>query len=290
MGRAWGDRMTLAKIARGFKRLWYEDGTAGGMVPAVKVVEGVSALDLSMGRVPGVSCVQKFGQNASVQTSGTGEDIWSAGGNYTGWIQVALAVRIKAGGDAADDAGGAGAQSVTIEGLDENWALASETVVTNGTSVSLPTTTKFIRVFRAYAAAAGTYGTGVGSNVGTIVIENTTPVVMAQIEAVAGQTEQAIYSVKASCTAYMSALHIYVGAATKTSTVSLYKRLNGDDIVTPFGATRIVQRFSAIAGYTPITFDCMPSFPAMTDIWVRGVSQTQANAVSATFDLYLVDD
>ena len=85
----------------------------------------------------------------------------------------ATALRIKAGGNAADDAAGAGARSVRLTGLSATGAVVSETLATAGASASAATTQTFIRLFDAEVIDSGTYGTqSVGSHVGDIVIEN----------------------------------------------------------------------------------------------------------------------
>ena len=248
-------------------------------------------LDVARGAISGMSCVQKFGHNTSVQTSGTGEDIWSVGGDYTGFLQAAVAVRIASGGNAADDQdGGAGARSVTISGLDENWAEATETVNTEGADASSATTTTFIRVNRAFVASTGAYGVG---NTGAITIETTGGVTVAGIEALEGQTQMAITAVPAGKTAYLTYVRLLVGGgATKTATVSLYRRQSADAIVAPFGPRRLVQSYDTIPGGAAFEteYRCYPVFPAKTDIWFRGISQTTAQAVNCTFDLFFVDD
>jgi len=268
----------------------FEDEDAK-LIPVVSVDPALEdGLLIAVGSVPGASVVHKFGRNDTVITTGTGADIWSPGGDYTGWIQTAVAVRIKAGGDAADDAAGAGAQSVLISGLDQDWAPATDVVATAGASASLPTTTTFIRVNRCYVVDVGTYGAGVGSNVGDIVIETTGGVVMAQIDALSAQTEMAIWAVPAGVTAYLSSFHVHVGGGSKTTTVSVFARENADVTSSPFGATRLRERFVELAGYVPISYPSPPRFTEKSDVWVRGLSQTQANAVSATLCLTLIDN
>lgn len=107
----------------------------------------------------------KFGRNIAVGASQ--EDIWSPGTAYP-WGTAPEAVRVASGGNANDTAAGTGIRSVTIQGLDENWRLAEETVDTAGSSASTSTTTTFNRVFRVFGATCGTYG---GVSADDIVIE-----------------------------------------------------------------------------------------------------------------------
>ena len=57
---------------------------------------------------------------------------------------------------------GTGVHRVTIEGLDANYNLVTDTLITNGTSTRT-STVEFLRVFRAYVTEAGTTGTNEGT-------------------------------------------------------------------------------------------------------------------------------
>ena len=119
----------------------------------------------------GITTQHKFANNPSLTTI---EDVWATGGTYAGWITYTAAVRVAAGGNAADTAAGAGARTVYIEGLDQNWAVANETVTLAGGSASSFTSTTFRRVYRAYVASTGTYH---GTNTAAISIQDASSVV-----------------------------------------------------------------------------------------------------------------
>lgn len=96
--------------------------------PSVLVRPTLPWLDISRGLTSNISVVKKFGRNASVGTSFVPVAL---GGIYrTPTSTSATTLRIKAGGNANDDAAGTGAREVTLEGLDENFELASEAVAT----------------------------------------------------------------------------------------------------------------------------------------------------------------
>jgi len=68
---------------------------------------------------------------------------------------VAIAVEVVST-DADDTAAGAGAQAVTVWGLDENFIPASEEVEMAGLTASTDTTTLWSRVFGCYVSRSGT--------------------------------------------------------------------------------------------------------------------------------------
>ena len=220
---------------------------------------------------------------------GTGgyEDLWTGGGTYN-WLQAAVAVRIKVGGNAADDTSGAGAQTVVVEGLDQNWALASETIVTAGASASSATTTTFIRIHRAYIGNVGTY---TGGNTAAILIETTGDVLVAQIEAAQGRSQLALYSVPAGKTAYLTRLAVSVSATgTKTATIRAFKREDADDATTPFTGKQLVAEYDEVNGEVERTFDAWISIPEKSDLWFSAIADANETLVEASFDLILVDD
>lgn len=135
----------------------------------------------------------KFGHILST-TGGVFEVVWP-GGTRT-LPTSALPVRIKAGGTAADTAGGTGAKEIIVEGLDANYQPVSEAIATNGISASAATTAAFLRLDRAYVTKVGSGGV----NAGNITIEQTGGTVMNFIEANEGQTQMAALTVPAGST------------------------------------------------------------------------------------------
>jgi len=215
----------------------------------------------------------------------TVEDIWSTGGLYSGWLTAASAVRVKSGGNVNDTSAGTGARTITIQGLDQNWAVASETVTLAGASASAATSTTFIRVFRAYVATTGTY---TGTNTGNIVIETTGGVVMAGILAGYSQTQMAIYTVPAGMTGYVRRISASVDA-TKATTVEFWRRDNADTVSAPYSAKRLWNVFASLSGAASENFGSpVGPFAAKTDIWVSATGPAGGTGVSAEFDLVLV--
>ena len=246
-------------------------------------------LDEATGRHTGRDTVYKFGSNANV-ASATEEDIWNAGGIYSGWLTAASAVRIRSGGNTNDTAAGTGARSVTIVGLDENFVEAEETVATAGSSASSATTTTFIRVFRAYVATTGTY---TGRNTGNILIETTGGTLMAQIGLDRGgnglgQTQLALYTVPAGKVAYIRRVAANVEGA-KAADVFFYRRESADTVSAPYVGRRTFYTFLGLTGAAESMLSSYigPIGPK-ADIWVAAVGPSGGASVSAGFDLVLV--
>lgn len=243
------------------------------------------ALDISRGFAGGQSGVGKFGANPNVAASSTEDVIFTGTIN---WLTAATTVRIKSGGNTNDTSSGSGAQQVIVEGLDENWEEASETITTNGSSASTATTTTFIRLNRAYVGNVGTY---TGANTGNITIENSGGGTdLLTIEAGVGQTQSSAYTIPAGKTGYLT--RVRVGSTTaKASDISFWQRRNADDVTTPFTGKRLVRRFLGVAGSRPVDFETYPSFPARTDLWASITTGSgAAGAGEIAYDLILVDD
>lgn len=256
-------------------------GTIGRGFDATVVRPADYNLSAARGEFEGVVTVGKFGQNASVGTSV--EDIWDFGGGYTGFLTAAVAVRIKVGGNANDDAAGSGAQSVTIEGLDGSYNAISETVVTAGASASSPTTATFLRVSRAYIVDVGTYH---GANAANIDIETTGGVLVAEIGVGLGQTELAIYTVPAGFTAYIRRAWAVLDGS-KVASIQLWRSEAADDVSTPFTGKRIIRNWPGISGSYVAEFNSYIVVSEKSDIWMSGAASSNTIGIAAGFDLIL---
>jgi len=143
---------------------------------------------------------------------GTSYTALSFGGTL--WANtVARQVRVKAGGNVADTAAGAGATAVIVIGIGEDLSEISETIETAGASASAYTTARFFRVYR-LRTLSGSYVTsaGDGNNTGVIVIEDEEADVVATIPALGGSSEIGHYMVPAGLCLHMDNLSFTVQA------------------------------------------------------------------------------
>jgi hypothetical protein len=273
----------------------YIDGTLPHDNP---IVEGRNALvtrpagsfrmDVARGLHPEHSDEHKFGYNAAIP-NGSFADVYTYGASVAvyPWPTAALPMRIRVGGNGADDSSGAGARSIMVQGLDTNFQPIEEVIVTKGALVSDSTSQSFRRVYRAFVVDTGAYGVG---NTGAILVENTSGAVLAHIPVGIGQTQQTHYTVPAGKTAYISHVHAQVAVGTnKDADVRMFQRLNADIIAAPFGAKRLVTQYIGLqgnGGHLPI--NSFVAFAAKTDIWFDAQGNGAVTGVNVSYDLALI--
>lgn len=243
-------------------------------------------IQIAIGHITGMSFVHKFGANAAAGT--TREDIWSEGGVYN-WPTAAVSLRVAPGGNAADTSDGAGARTIVVEGLDENFNQVSETITLAGASASAATTTTFFRVFRSFVLTSGTY---TGANVGDIDIEDSSVSPenkLAHIEAADGQTQMTHYTVPENKKAYLTNIGIS-SDSNKSFNIRVMQRQNADTVAAPFTSPRILYEVETL---TQPHNDPIASFIELsekTDIWADAKVKTGSGSVTLHYDLLLVND
>jgi len=239
-------------------------------------------LQVSKGAIRGHSSIDKFGINEDVDTGTTPEDVWGGGGTYSYYPTSEESVQISSD-SASDAAAGIGARTVQVQGLDANWAVATEVVTLDGTN-TVDLETDFIRVFRMIVTSAGSSNT----NAGTITLQGSTDTA-AVILAGQGQTQQAIYTVPGGHTGY---LHKWYAGLSKTGPareaqftyqVRAFGQIyvvKGDLVASNVGSTLVERKFQ-----------CPVVIPEKSDIKVvcESVSANDTG-VFAGFDIVLKED
>lgn len=237
----------------------------------------------------GYELVHKFGVNTAVGTSFAPVTL---GGVYpTPQSTGAVALRIRAGGNAADDAAGAGAQEVTLYGLGEDFEHASAALATAGASASDPSTVLFTRLPRAVVSKSGTYASAVaGSHAGTIVIEDTAGNEWATILLNGfphATTNIAVYSVAANEVAYIRHVDIFTDSA-KSTEVLLFKRENADELAAPYSPMKVLTNFITQGGADEHDLSHSPiRVEGPADIGFMAKVDVGSAVVSAGFELIL---
>jgi len=230
-------------------------------------------LDIPAGDDGSKSSLNKFGYSADIDTSA--EEVWDGGVAYAGFLATADTISAIST-SVEDDTGGDGALTITIQGLDETYAFAEETLTMNGQTTTTETNTTFLRVFRVSVTTAGVSLT----NEGTITLASTTPTTVAIISATKGQTLMALYTVPLGKTLYMTKWYLSTGKGDDIYG-ELFKREFG-------GAWRIQHSQSVYQGQAVHEFNPYLKFTEKTDIKVMALSSNLNTMGSAGFDGVLV--
>lgn len=243
--------------------------------------DGNFNLQLARGQIYNHSHVFKYGFNAAVGT--TAETIWLQGAAYN-WIPTAAAMKVSSA-SANDTAAGTGARTIRVEGLDANFDVLTEDVTMDG-QTQVTTTGVFYRVHRAYVLTAGSVNTNDGiiyvytgtETTGTPDVAGT---VYTTIGAGEGQTLQAIYTIPAGYTGYMTQIEAGSKDGTNATTITLRTRVNG-------GAFRTQQKFIVFKSTSQLYHDIPITIAEKTDVEVQGDAAASTTDVAASFDLILV--
>jgi len=261
-----------------------------GVIPGVATTRHVELLAAQRAAPADLLTIHKFGKNRAV---GTTFAPVALGGIYrTPGVGAETALRIKAGGNAADTAAGAGAREVTLYGVDATGAEVSEAVATAGIAASAATTTEFLRLFRVVVTGSGTYASAsAGSHAGAITIENAAGTEdWASIQASdfpRGQSEIGAYTVPAGWTAFLYYAAIFTDS-TKRTDVLCFRR--GGVLITaaPFEAMRLVFETQARGSEEEVTFGLPVRFPENTDVGFMAKVDSGTAEVDVDFELLLI--
>lgn len=222
-------------------------------------------LQVARGQVDGHSTVNIYGYQPAVATSFI--PVWE---NATAYTYPVSATTMNLAGSNGDTA------TITITGLDANYAVISENVVLNGTT-PVTTTKSYLRINSMNVAV------GSATNPSGVVtlkdLTNTT--IYAQINAGVGRTQAAIYTVPAGYTFFLSRIDI------NTS-------LNGNNFATyqnktiaSNGVVQLTQQAPFAINYH--TQRVMPrAFAEKTDIQLMCKVNSSTGAISISQEGYLI--
>ena len=238
-------------------------------------------LAIARGFTKGHKALYKFGYNPDV--NGEEETVWAQGGNMT---YPTSAVTMFVSSTSANDAnGGTGANSILIQGLDENYDEIEETVFLNG-QTQVATQLAYLRVYRAFVTLAGTGGTSggtiyVGSSGATGGVPNTT--VYSNLS-FGNQTQIAAYTVPAGYTLYLDDINFTaaLSQANKTATCSFVSRTFGSNVF----RTRLINVLQS--NQLIAKFEYPQPFTEKTDLECRVSTNTINNAIGASFQGVLI--
>lgn len=236
-------------------------------------------LAVAAGYIPGWESFRKFGVNDAV-TSGT-EEMWSPGAIRV--LPTSAGALSVVSSSIADDsaAGGTGAWTIRVEGLDSNYEDIAETIVLDGQVAVASVSTDWFRVNRAYNVTAGTGEI----NAGNISI-SIGGALQAYIKDIEGQTQQTQYTVPADKTILVN--NFTMGVGRMPGNVDLHVKslikLYGDNT-----AWRAISEIWLYNGQTYANADAVTLLPEKTEVrqQIVGNVSTQAFAV---WGGYLIDN
>jgi len=227
-----------------------------------------------------------------VEGVGTNEVVIGGGANpFTGFLTTADTLRVASGGDTGDTAAGLGAQSIQLLGLDENFALVTETIVTNGSSASVSTTATYIRLFTARVIDSGTYSDGIsGANLDDMEIETTGGITIETIFAERGITQSSIRTIPAGFTGFIVSLSGQVDGD-KVGTVAVFGRSSAGETGASVGARVLLGNIPNIVGREGKPLKTFPPIPEKTDIWATAVKPGGGTTMAGVdYQLILIKD
>lgn len=252
---------------------------------------GDALVAIAKGLTPYHSIIHKFGKSAAI---GTAFSPVSIGNIYqTPQPAGATALRIKAGGNANDTAAGSGAQEITLQGLDETGTVVTEAVATAGASASSATATTFIRLFRAYVSASGTYATSsAGSHADDIVIENgaggTDWATIDSTDFARSQTEIGAYSIPAGYDGYLMNTVGFTDSS-KITTILFFQRTGILSAAAPYDAMRVVFEERVEGGGFEFKPEVPIKFAGPCDVGFLAKVNTSTAEVDVDFELIIVE-
>ncbi len=236
-------------------------------------VSAISYLfDIAEGNVPNHVALNKFGHNPTL--AATLETIWSNSILYV-YLTTADQMEILSTDDEDGGAGtDTGALTMEIFGLDSDYALISETITLNGTTI-VTSTKSYLRIYRAIVRTAGS----TGWNIGTITIRDQDgDATKATIEPFKNQTLMALFTIPAGKTGFITG---WYGGTTldKATEIELYIR--------PFGEVFQVKRnLHIVQNAFEEKFDLPEMVSEKSDIEIRGIASAGGGDVSAGFFMW----
>ena len=233
--------------------------------------------NVARGLIPGHVILTRNGYNPSVSQD-VETSIWVEGGIYPHGTWT-TAQKLYVISTSAADTG----QSITIEGLDSNYNLQSETITTSGLT-AVATQYNYIRIHTARVTSASNNSANAGEI--TFRLTGGTGTVVAHMRAGFGITKLSQYTVPAGKTAYVtygSATQFRGGAGNIGGQIRMLVRPYG-------GAFNMVYIAEVVNGQFRDDFTAPLVVPARADIDIRCIADGNNTAFGATYQIVLIDN
>ena len=248
----------------------------GSSLNSKNIASSSFALDVALGKVPGVSTRIRTGFNTTI--TNIPEDIWTVGGQQV-FLDAAEPMDIVST-DANDNSAGTGLQVIRIFGLDNNFDEVDEELSMNGLTI-VTTVNSYLRVHDLRGVSAGTSGNNEGDITATASIDGSI-----QNEMLGGSnaSQSLQYTIPNGKTGAATKL-TFSDAAGDAMIFSFFTRL--------FGGLFTIQNVEQIAGGTfEFSFEPFTSLQEKTDVRLIANQSSGGGSTtsSAILQLYLVDN
>lgn len=248
-----------------------------------------SGLDIARGLAPGCVGSFVFGRNTAIGSAYT--PVTRSGFYRTPQSTGAVALRVKAGGNANDTANGTGAREITLVGLDATGEVITQTLATAGTSASAATSKTFMRLTSAYVSKSGTYATQTaGTQAGSITIENSAGAedwaLIADGTLGKGITEMATYTTPRNKS--VAVMNITISSdADKKANIVMFRRENILEAAPPYSPMTMVVEFPQSSGLVDVAFNPPLYFPPLCDFGF--LASVSASTVDVSIGIDMVE-
>lgn len=216
-----------------------------------------------------------FGRNTNVDNVQI--DLWE--GPTGVYVFPTVGQQMKFVSSSANDTlAGTGIQKIHIHYLDSNYAVHTETVNMNGTT---PVSTVATDIFRINAMHAYQVGSG-GVAAGNISLTNTgATVTYAYLTAGMNWARQAIYTVPAGVTGYITHWQASSGSASGNHFTQISLRATCHQGVLLPGVFLLIDEVGTQDGGDTVNYDIPIRIPAMSDVKISAISDTSNANVTA---------
>lgn len=254
-----------------------------------------SYLEIARGNVPGMTCVNKFGEApAGVQTTAT--DIWDRADAtptqqvWTAPTQARVHAIVSSSASDDGDPAGVGARTVRVWGLtDWDTAEVSEDITLNGTT-NVNTANSYVIIHRMRVLTSGATSVNVGTISATAATDTTVTAIIRPSE---GTTHMAIYGFPSTQTVYLVRWYGSINKAQgATATINFKLMFNPE----PNAQLKHFSVRSERGVQSTGTSDIDWNLPCPLELVGPGIIKIQAIASaadtdgSAGFDIILVDN
>ena len=232
------------------------------------------------GDVDGASFVAKYGVNLDVGTAY--ETLWTGGGIYV-WMPTGSVLKISSE-STDDDAGGTGALTVNLQGLEDvTYAEIDEDLILDG-QTPVETVNTYIRVHRMEVLTAGSGGMNAGNLwAGTGTVAAGVPAVKhTQVLAGEGKTLQCFYTIPGSVTGYV---------LNSRSSSNVSKQITARMMIRPVGGIFHTIEYDVFIDGLIATPSIFPDeLLEKTDIQMQAKVGITGGDIAGRFDILLIDN